>query len=138
MQSSVAVEAPQHDARFWAIETHVLDDGSVQEFRYLADPGTDVNAVMIERAAAITAQIAAEAAAVPASVTSIQARRAITAAGLRGAVEAAVAAASADVQTLWYTAETVERDNPLLLELAATLGLSSGQLDGLFRQAVRL
>lgn len=86
------------------------------------------------------AQAAAEAAAnaVPAQVTSIQARRAILAAGLQDAVEALIGQADQATQDLWYTTDIVERTNPVMLGLAAQLGLSSDQLDELFRQAARL
>lgn len=73
---------------------------------------------------------------VPVQITSTQARRVINAAGLRPSVEAAVAQADKATQDLWYTAEFIERDNPLVISLGAALGLTSKQLDDLFIQAV--
>lgn len=49
----VVSSLPQLDGRFWVTETH--DDD--QTFTYLADVGTDIDAVMADRAAAIKASI---------------------------------------------------------------------------------
>lgn len=138
VSSTVSTQQPQIDGRFWVVETHSFDDGSIREFSYLADPGTDANAVMAARAAEIEAELAAAAIAVPATVTSVQARRAITAAGLRATVESAVAAADPATQALWYTADPIERANPTLIALATSINLTSDQLDALFRTAAGL
>jgi len=69
---------------------------------------------------------------IPTSVAPYQARRALNAAGLRSAVEAAVAAASYDVQDAWEYALVVERSSPMIAALAASLGLTETQVDDLF------
>jgi len=81
---------------------------------------------------------AAEATPVPDSVTPNAARKAINAAGLRQAVEAAVAAASQDVKDDWEYAPVIRRNSPTVLALAAALGLSEAQLDALFISAAEL
>ena len=68
-------------------------------------------------------------------VTATQARRAIVAAGLLDPVEAAMAAATDDVKTLWYTSDPIQRTDPVLNSFAAQLGLTSDQLDALFVSA---
>lgn len=128
----------QVDGRFWVTETHSLDDGTSQVFQYLASPDVDTQAVMTSRASAINEAIVEDAQAVPYSITSIQARRAIDRAGLRPSVEAAVAVADPDTQALWYTTEVVDRQNPVMLALAQSLGLSSAQVDDLFRAGAKL
>ena len=84
--------------------------------------------------ATVAAQAANEAAAntIPAQITAPQARAAILAAGLKDAVEAAVAQADQATQDLWYTAANIERANPILIALATVIGLSSDDIDALF------
>lgn len=74
----------------------------------------------------------------PKSITPRQARLVLNASGLRDAVERAVAQSSRDVRDFWEYALEIERDNALLLDLSASLGISSEQLDVLFTQAAAL
>lgn len=76
-----------------------------------------------------------EAPPVPASVTPRQARLAIEAAGLTSQVEAAVDAAGAAARIAWDYALEIRRDDPLLVQLAQAVGLSSAALDQLFVEA---
>ena len=69
---------------------------------------------------------------VPSVVTMAQAQLALLAAGHLDAVEAAVAQMSREAQILWRKANTVVRDDPLLIELAALLGLTEADVDALF------
>lgn len=71
-------------------------------------------------------------AAVPASITPYQARRALNAAGLRDAAEAAIAAASQDVRDAWEYALTIERRSPFIEAIGSALGLTEQQIDSLF------
>jgi hypothetical protein len=75
---------------------------------------------------------------VPTSVLPGQIRKALTAAGLRTAVEAAVAAAPQDVRDDWEYSLAVHRANPLLNQMATQLGMTSEQVDDLFRAAATL
>lgn len=72
---------------------------------------------------------------VPESVTPRQIRWALNAAGLRGTVEGAIAGADQNTKDAWEFSNEVRRDNPLLNGLAAALGMSTEQLDDLFRLA---
>jgi hypothetical protein len=72
---------------------------------------------------------------VPSAVTPYQARRALTAAGLRDAAEAAIASASQDVKDAWEYALTIERNSPFIEAVGAALGLSSVEIDELFSAA---
>lgn len=74
--------------------------------------------------------------AVPAQVSMMQARRALLAAGLLDAVNSAVAQADAETQVTWEYATTVRRQSPFVETLAPALGLTSQQVDDLFRAAV--
>jgi hypothetical protein len=76
--------------------------------------------------------------AVPASVTPLQARRALRQAGLLAAVEAAVAQADDDTQDAWQYALSIERSNPIIAALAAQLDMTDEQIDDLFRLAATL
>ena len=67
-----------------------------------------------------------------------QARAALHGAGLLSAVEAAVAAASPIVQIAWADAAEFQRDSPTIAALAAGLGMSEAQVDGLFRTAMQI
>lgn len=75
---------------------------------------------------------------VPRSVTARQARLALNAAGLLDDVDAAIAASPREVQLTWEYATEIERDNPILAQVAAGFGLTSEQMDDLFRQAATL
>lgn len=83
-------------------------------------------------AGGVIAPYVAPPAPIPSSVSPYQARRALNAAGLRSAVEAAVAAAPYEVQDAWEYALVVERNSPMIDALASSLGLTETQLDDLF------
>ena len=69
---------------------------------------------------------------VPASVSPRQIRQALTAAGLRASVEAAVAASDQDTKD-WYEFSTAfERAHPAVIAMGIALGVSSDALDGLW------
>jgi hypothetical protein len=92
-----------------------------------------------EESAAILAEWAANAIpGVPQVVTPLQARKAINAAGLRASIEAAVAASGQDAKDAWEYATEIRRDNALIASMAAGLGLTSAQIDDLFRAAAAL
>lgn len=70
---------------------------------------------------------------VPASVTPLQMRKALRAAGLKPAVEAFVAALDEDEAVEeWEYALAIERGNPMLSNAAKQLGMTEAQVDGLF------
>jgi hypothetical protein len=71
----------------------------------------------------------------PVQVTPLQVRRALNASGLRGQVEAALAAAPQDARDAWDYATEVKRDDATLNAMAAALGLSTTQVDDLFKLA---
>jgi hypothetical protein len=75
---------------------------------------------------------------VPAVVTPVQARKALRARGLLDQVKAAIAVASPDVQDTWEYAREFNRGDALLQSLAAQIGLSTAQVDDLFRLAATL
>ena len=75
---------------------------------------------------------------VPQSVTPLQARRALLAAGLLDDVEAYVALQDQAVRLAWDYALEVRRDNAIIVAAAAALGWSAQQLDQLFIQAATL
>lgn len=77
-------------------------------------------------------------AAVPDAVTPRQIRLALTAAGLRQTVETAVKNGSQDLRDWWEYSLTIERNNALIVSMAAQLGVTEQQLDNLFRQAATL
>ena len=75
---------------------------------------------------------------VPASVSPRQIRQALTAAGLRTSVEAAVAASDQDTQD-WYEFSTAfERAHPAVVAMGVALGVSSAALDALWTSAAAL
>jgi hypothetical protein len=69
---------------------------------------------------------------VPQEVTPCQFRLALNAANLRTQVEAAVKAADQDTQDMWEYGNPIIRSNPQLNAMAASLGLTSAQVDQLF------
>ncbi len=75
---------------------------------------------------------------VPQSVTPRQARLALLAAGLLDQVEAAIAAGPRADRITWEFAAEVRRDYAMIANLGASLGLTAGQIDDLFRAAAAL
>lgn len=65
-------------------------------------------------------------------VTPRQIRLALSQLGLRSAVEAAVASADQDTKDTWEFATSCDRDNPLLVGMATSLGMTSTDIDNLF------
>jgi len=79
---------------------------------------------------------------IPAFVTMRQARLALDAAGLLDTVSATIAAmtgqAGKSARIEWEFSSEVKRNQPLVLALGPTLGLTSIQLDSLFTAAAGL
>lgn len=79
---------------------------------------------------------------VPAAVTMRQARLVMHSAGLLGPVLAAIAAMPEPAKTAatieWEYSNELQRDHALVTALGAALGLTSSQVDDLFRAAAAL
>lgn len=75
---------------------------------------------------------------VPQSVSAFQAKAALLNAGLMTQVTTAVNAASPLVQLAWAQAATFDRGDSTIATLAAALGLTSAQVNDLFRQAAQI
>jgi hypothetical protein len=76
---------------------------------------------------------------VPDEVPQWQARRALLEAGLLDAVEAAVAASTdRRVKIDWEFAPNIVRDSQFVVTIGSALGLTSEQLDNLFRTAAAI
>lgn len=69
---------------------------------------------------------------VPDSVTPLQIRMAINAAGLRDLVESYVATLTQSEKDAWEYATIIERDNPILVNGAIAIGKTEQELDDLF------
>lgn len=72
---------------------------------------------------------------VPTAITPLQGRLALKRAGLLGSVEAAIVQANGETQIWWEYATLWHRSHSLLNALATSLGLSSNQVDDLFKVA---
>lgn len=105
-------------------------DGQTYPAEWLAAAGPDdleargITVAVIEAGEAPTA--------VPHSVTDLQARLALAAAGLLDEVEAAIATADRTTQVWWDRALTIHRDSVYIASIGAVLGLSEAQIDELF------
>ena len=75
---------------------------------------------------------------VPESVSPRQIRQALTALGLRSAVEAAVAAGDQNLKDWWEFATAFERAHPRVIAMAQALDVSTEELDQLFIVAAGL
>lgn len=73
-----------------------------------------------------------------APITMWQARKALRQAGLIDQVNAAVAAATPDLQDAWEYASSLSRTDPLVLALSTQLNLAPGVVDSLFTLAYHL
>lgn len=76
--------------------------------------------------------------AVPQSVTPKQARLVLSQAGLLPQVNAMVRAADEATQITWDYALTINRDDPLIIQMGTALGLSDTDIDNLFVQAAQI
>jgi hypothetical protein len=75
---------------------------------------------------------------IPQSITPRQIRLQLSAIGMRQAVEDYVASASLEIKDWWEFSLAYERNAPLLVEAATTLGMTSEQLDQFFIEASKL
>lgn len=75
---------------------------------------------------------------VPQTITPLQARRALRAAGLLHAVSAWIGAQPDEVQEAWEYCVEVRRDSALIAGTQSALGLTSTQIDELFRTAAEI
>jgi hypothetical protein len=75
---------------------------------------------------------------VPASITPLQARRALRAADLLDAVNTWIATQPDDAQEAWEYCVEVRRDDALIAGAQEGLGLTSEQVDDLFRAGAAL
>ena len=75
---------------------------------------------------------------VPEVIRSAALRYVLNAMGLRAAVEAAVAASDQNAKDAWEFETNIRRDHPLVTGLSAALGLTSAQVDDIFRAAAVL
>ena len=74
-------------------------------------------------------------AAIPASVSPRQIRQALSRAGLRASVEAAVAAGDQDTKDWYEFATEFQRNSPHVIEVGVALGITELQLDDLWTLA---
>jgi len=72
------------------------------------------------------------------SVSPRQIRQALSAAGLRAQIEAAVAVSDQDTKDWWEFATAFERNHPMITTMATALGIADTQVDILFTEAAKL
>lgn len=75
---------------------------------------------------------------VPQTVSAMQAKVALSRAGVLAAAEAWVAGQGSEAQLIWNTATIFSRNSELIENAAAALGLSSEQVDALFVAAAKI
>lgn len=75
---------------------------------------------------------------IPAVVTPLQARKALSAAGLRDDVETWVSEQPLDIKDAWEYATAIYRDDPVITQAAAALGMTPQQVDALFVAASQM
>ena len=75
---------------------------------------------------------------VPTTISMAQAQLALLAAGHLDAVEAAVETMPRESQIIWKKANTVQRGDPLVAQMAALLGLNEAGVDALFIAGAKL
>lgn len=74
----------------------------------------------------------------PEVVTARQMQLALLGAGLLDAIESFVASQDRAVQISWSAAKDFHRNDPMLAGMAQAFGLTSEQVDEIFRQAAAL
>ena len=106
----------------------LLTDGADESRMLLVPSGGDVEAAIMEF---FTAPV-------PEAVSPRQIKLALLAEGMLDPIEAFVSGADRAVQIAWEYAVEFRREDPLLTQMAAGFGMSSGQVDDLFRHAATL
>lgn len=98
--------------------------------------------VLIASHYAEVAQINASVASVPEEVLLYQFRAAVTLAGLKDAVDSAIAALPEPAKTVanekWEYGNTVRRNHPMIVSLGAAIGQTPAQIDAIFRTAATI
>lgn len=73
------------------------------------------------------------------SLSAVQIRLLLTHKGLRQQVEELISnSGSQEIKDYWEYSVTIERNHPLLIEIAHILGLSDSQLDDYFIEGAKL
>jgi hypothetical protein len=103
-----------------------------------ADPANSDYRDYIEWVADGGVPLPAEPVVIERTVTPRQIRLALTATGLRDAVETYVASASQDVKDSWEYSTVFERNHPLLVAAGQALGKTGAEIDALFDLAASL
>lgn len=121
------VGPPEYDE-----ETHTVEEGQPVQ---IGDKWTQVWNVRELTTDELKARI-------PSSITKRQARQELIVSGLIGAVEAAIDAIQDPTQkalmlSWWNDSQTYDRDNPELISMADSIGLTEEQLDEMFLSASR-
>lgn len=111
-------------------------DGSITLINGLQSASIPENA--IDKDQQIAAFFPPELPPVPESVTPLQMRKALRAAGLKPAMDAMLETLPEEVVEEWEYALAIERANPLLNNAATQLGMNSSQVDDLFRAAATM
>lgn len=110
---------------------HFLDSA---EFEYLLP--ADCTPITDEEAQAIQAEIEANQPAIIPTITMRQARLSLLKDNLLSTVDAAI---TTDEQIIWWDySTTVERSNPLVIEVLTALGKSDEEIDQMFIGASQL
>ncbi len=120
------------------IDMNVTRDGETFPFTYSpTDPAEVAVAVraMLETGDYEIAAYVAPPPPVPQSVSAMQAKVALSRAGLLSVVESWVESQGDEAKLIWSAATTFSRNSELITSASAALGLSSSQVDALFQAA---
>lgn len=117
------------------IDMDVTREGETFPFTYSPTDGAEVALAVREMLANGSYEIAAYVApppVVPQSVSAMQAKVALSRAGMLTSVETWVTGQGAEAQLIWTTATVFNRNSELITNAASVLGLSKDQVDALF------
>ena len=115
---------------FKVLAVSYVDDGDGPRLVSTSAPVFDGEAVTVTRTYGP--------ALIPQSVTPLQARKALRAAGMKSAVDAWLATQTEEVQEAWDYALEVRRDDATVLAAQAALELTDVQMDDLFTLAATM
>ena len=100
--------------------------------------GVSATAVQVSAGNAVVAGFNPNATAVPYKIDAMQAKVALSRAGLLTAVQNWINTQSAEDQLVWNTAPAFRRDSALIAAGMAALGITSAQMDQLFISAAAI
>lgn len=126
----------------WPAETRQHKQGDALPANWVAMSESELSTLIASLQSAYDAAIASVQTPPPDEVLLWQFRTAVTLAGLKESVDSTIAGLPEPAKTIatekWEYGNTIRRNHPMIAQLSALLGLTSAQVDDVFKTAASL